>query len=362
MLSSPPPPKSSASTGSSSFGDEMTGVTKRAGSVPPAAPASAPRVQASTPVGYMLKPYEQESGVSPRPTAVAPRTHASHVSRTVSSPEPAHAPEPVHAPDQPSASARSRMPAPAPGEAPPSFKADVEELLPLPDATQSLPHIPLAAVFPLGTELEKKAEGRSLFQVLAFAFVVLASMVPVLRYTGVLGGNPHGERAQNAPQASVSATIVPTPKAPPVAPVAPAPSAAPAPAQLAPRVLPGPSDPVSAAVARIEAMLPASPGAASDTLVAEALRALDAGEERLAETLLGRALKLDEQNPRAAYALARIRLAQNNLEGAEGWVLVALRLRPKRAEYHALYAEVLAKQGHTSHAKRERRKARELRN
>jgi hypothetical protein len=41
-------------------------------------------------------------------------------------------------------------------------------------------------------------------------------------------------------------------------------------------------------------------------------------------------------------------------------VLVALRERPRVAEYHSLYADILARQGHASHAKRERHKARNL--
>jgi tetratricopeptide (TPR) repeat protein len=250
-------------------------------------------------------------------------------------------------------------PLPEGAEKPPSFKADVEELLPLPDATQSLPRIPLAAVFPLGSELEKKVEGRSLFQVAAFALVVLASALPVLRYTGVLGGHPVQPAQRSSTQAPAAAAMVAAPQASHAEPVLEAAPAAPAP--TATRNEGTAVDPVTAEVMRIEASLPSAPDAAADVLVAASLRALDHGEERLAETLLARALKLDDQNPRAAYALARIRLAQNNLEGAEGWVLAALRLRPKRAEYHALYADILAKQGHASHAKRERRKARSLR-
>ena len=346
MLSPPPTPKSpstpptavpEASDAASFGGDAITGVTRRPGSIPPAAPGSVPPAESASPARF-----GQESGVSPRPTP----------------------PLGLRAPDVSSPSARTRVPKPVPelgGEKPPSFKADVEELLPLPDATQSLPRIPLAAVFPLGTELEKKAEGRSLFQVLAFALVLLASALPVLRYTGVLGGNPPAPPSQHAPPAA-SAAMLPSTSAPTREPeaaanAAPALPAAPAPVRSeAPAV-----DPVTAEVTRIEATLPSSPDDAADALVAASLHALDRGEERLAETLLARALKLDDQNPRAAYALARIRLTQNNLEGAEGWVLAALRLRPRRAEYHALYADILAKQGHASHAKRERRKARSLR-
>jgi hypothetical protein len=315
---------------------------------PPRALSSPPQRMLSSPPPTSVPPPPSAPPLEPSP--LEPQ------STGVASKRPSVPPEaPARAPESPTPSVRTRMPAkPMPqlgGESPPSFRADVEELLPLPDATQSLPRIPLAAVFPLGTELEKKAEGRSLFQVLAFAFVLLASMVPVLRYTGVLGSArpvvTKDAPAVTRPSALQASALVERPVAP--APLAP------------PRVEPKAADPVSATVARIEATLPSDADAASEVLVGEASRALDAGEERLAETLLARALKLDDGNPRAAYALARIRLAQNNLEGAEGWVLVALRKLPKRAEYHTLYADILAKQGHASHARRERRKARHLR-
>jgi hypothetical protein len=253
----------------------------------------------------------------------------------------------------------------------PDFRAEGEELVPLPDVTQSLPSIPLAAMLPL-RELAAPAEsgGRTLLQIGAFAIVLAASVVSVLRYAGVLGVSaaPVSAEASSASPLvmAIEPAAPPLPRTAVAAPVAraalpaaagrlagdePAPAAEPAPVA---------QDPVTAEVERIVASLAGLPAGRADALVDAADRALGRGEERLAETLLGRALKIDEKHPRAAYTLARVRFAQNNLEGAEGWVLVAIRARPRVVEYHSLYADILAKQGHSSHARRERHKARNL--
>jgi hypothetical protein len=237
----------------------------------------------------------------------------------------------------------------------PAFKADVEELLPLPDATQSMPRIPLAAILPaLGEAPEPADRGRTLMQVGSFALVLIASVIPALRYTGILGSTPSPHKAvAEAPLAAALPPRILAKSQPEAAPAQPA-------SEPARPLVTTAKDPVAAEVARIEATLASSPAAAASELLDAATKALDRGEERLAETLLGHALKRDEKNPGAAFALARIRLAQNNLEGAEGWVLVALAQRPRRADYHALYADILTRQGHASHAHRERRKAKQL--
>lgn len=90
-------------------------------------------------------------------------------------------------------------------------------------------------------------------------------------------------------------------------------------------------------------------------LVAAGNRALESDAEPEAERLFGRVVELDEDNPRAAFGLARIRLHQGNLSGAEGWIQLALRKRPKRSAYHALYAEILARLGRDDEADEERR-------
>jgi hypothetical protein len=93
------------------------------------------------------------------------------------------------------------------------------------------------------------------------------------------------------------------------------------------------------------------------SLVAAANRALDASAIPEAERLFARIIELDEDNPRAAFGLARVRLAQGNLSGAEGWIQLALRKRPKRRAYHALYAELLSRLGRADEAQEEQRHA-----
>lgn len=93
------------------------------------------------------------------------------------------------------------------------------------------------------------------------------------------------------------------------------------------------------------------------SLLSEGNHALETDDIREAERMFGRALELAEDNPRAAYGLARIRLIQNNLSGAEGWIQLALRKRPRRAPYHALYAEVLSRMGRVTEARDEQARA-----
>jgi hypothetical protein len=305
----------------------------------------------------------------PRPSSVHPAVQTMAGLGPRNTPRPASVPpdfQPASQPALPPAPpprAPSRAPVTSetkPKSAEPDFRAEGEELGPLPDVTQSLPSIPLAAILPLREIAPADSGGRTLLQVGAFVVVLAASVVSVLRYAGVLGATPPTVAAE-APSAIAQLE--------PAAPAAPLPRVAP-PFPVARAALPTPTstpkvvqDPVAAEVERIVAALADDshpPAVRADALVDSADRALGRGEERLAETLLGRALKIDEKHPRAAYTLARMRLAQNNLEGAEGWLLVALRERPKVAEYHSLYADILARQGHGAHARRERHKARNL--
>lgn len=117
-------------------------------------------------------------------------------------------------------------------------------------------------------------------------------------------------------------------------------------AQLSPTSAPSSAELAAAASADREEQLA--------SLVAAGNRALDTGGVLDAERLFGRAIELDEYNSRAAFGLARIRLLQGNLAGAEGWIQLALRKRPKRRAYHALYAEILARMGRDADARDER--------
>ncbi|MGC4077779.1 MAG: tetratricopeptide repeat protein [Rubrivivax sp.] len=76
--------------------------------------------------------------------------------------------------------------------------------------------------------------------------------------------------------------------------------------------------------------------------------------------MLARALEHDEDNAELAFAFARVRLSQGNIEGAEGWVLKAIQLDPASAAYHTFYADLLAGQGKPREAIRARRQAQTL--
>jgi hypothetical protein len=87
--------------------------------------------------------------------------------------------------------------------------------------------------------------------------------------------------------------------------------------------------------------------------LSEGGRALELGDVGAAERMFGQVLELAEDDHHAAYGLARVRAKQNNLSGAEGWIQLALRKRPRRAAYHALYAEVLTRMGRLGEARQE---------
>jgi tetratricopeptide (TPR) repeat protein len=78
---------------------------------------------------------------------------------------------------------------------------------------------------------------------------------------------------------------------------------------------------------------------------------------REAEELFSRMLELEDGNARAAFGMARVRLAQGNLSGAEGWIQLAISKRPRRAPYHALYAQILSQLGREDEALEERLRA-----
>lgn len=229
----------------------------------------------------------------------------------------------------------------------------------LPVESQDLPRAPIAQVLPAAkTPAPVHAEGRGYLRVVAFVLVVAASALPVLRYTGVLETNRSRDTiAADTPRARAREA-----RAPASASVARAPvSAQPSTPSPAPAPQSATKNSLADTLARIEVSLPSQADAAAEVLVDRAIEAKDAPDFPLADALLSRAFKLDEQNPRVAFTLAQLRLLQNDLKGAEGWALVALELRPKRAEYHMLYAEVLDRGKRPQEARHERGKARELR-
>ncbi len=233
-----------------------------------------------------------------------------------------------------------RPPAEPASDEPPSVRRNLEEIMPLVAVSSIPPSLTLPE--PVAPKPQDPRRNRLSFAI--FGVMLAASAIPLVRY--------------------VTSSDAERPAAVPVA-EAPQPASVALPAPAAPRPAFSPddkpeADPLLEELAAIEAELPADPVVAADQLIARGLRALAQGEDRLSEALLGRALKHDDDNPRAYYALARIRMRQGNLEGAEGWILSAIYKRPRRPEYHALYAQVLDGLNRPEEAARARARAAEL--
>jgi len=256
----------------------------------------------------------------------------------------------VRAPEQGSSLATTI----ASSQAPATFRADLEDLLPFVSAKNSVPPtLPALPEKPASRPIDPK---RNRLSVAIFGAMLLASALPLARY--LRSEKPAAPQVAHANPGEVS----------PLADVGPAADPLPSTDALAPPSAPPvalpdklPADPMLEALAQAETDLPADPAAAADHLMNLGLKALASGDERYAEALLGRALKRDDDNPRAYFALAKIRLSQGNLQGAEGWIVSALHKRPRRAEYHALYATVLDALGRPEEAAQARARAQELR-
>lgn len=215
---------------------------------------------------------------------------------------------PTHALTSSTPHARTEQPASA-------IKTDIEELLPLSQAVKSLPRPPRLPMpdVPAAAPSTRRFPWVSLA---VFALMLAASSAPLMRYSGVrTSAKPH------------------------VASVPPAPATR-APGSLAASL------PSSHAVAQLR------------TLLDEGERALANADERLAEARFGRAYELDPNHAGAHYGLARVRFAQGDLEGAEGWLLSAIAKRPREAAYRLLNAELLERRGRRDEAERERALAR----
>lgn len=99
---------------------------------------------------------------------------------------------------------------------------------------------------------------------------------------------------------------------------------------------------------------------ASDRMVAEGRQAFRRGERDEAIALFEQALELDRWNPRAAAWLARTHLAREAHGEAERWIDRAIELRPRRASYQRLRAEILEASGRTAAAEAARQDAADL--
>lgn len=200
---------------------------------------------------------------------------------------------------------------------------------------------PASAALPVAASSTPKMSARLVrrpwLSLLLFGGMIALSVVPLLRYAQSAEDSPARARAEPARSASLSVSSVPQ-RSPELR------------SQASVSVATGPAttDSTPAALDREQAIAAA---------LSEGTRALDNGDIGLAERMFGQVIELAEDNAHAAYGLARIRLRQNNLAGAEGWIQSALRKRPRRAAYHQLYAEVLARMGRITEARDEQARA-----
>lgn len=115
-----------------------------------------------------------------------------------------------------------------------------------------------------------------------------------------------------------------------------------------------PTDP---ALATALANLPPNPQKASDVLVWRSIPKIRQGDLAVAEALLEQAWALDNKNPQAMAAFAQLHIAKNNPSQALVWAEIAVRKRPRRAQYHLVHGDALALNGDMSAAKKAWRKA-----
>lgn len=256
----------------------------------------------------------------------------------------------------------------APGRAPPVVvKTDIEELLPISHGVKSLPRPPRLPTFET-PQLPLASAKRFPWASLGVFVVMLGgSFVPLSHYRGerrIAAARAAEEREQIAAEAAAELGASGVDPRQDAAGVLHA--YAPVGATLA---HPGaPHDATQprrlSAVDQIERAFWGEPAKVREALLQEAERALGSEDERLAESLFGRALEFDGDfdgdDARAEYGLARVRLLQRDLDGAEGWALSAIRKRPRSAEYRALHAEILQRNGRGPEAQMERAVARAL--
>jgi hypothetical protein len=218
-------------------------------------------------------------------------------------------------------------------------------LLPISQGVKSLPRPPRFPAIEAAPDglLTRRFPWSSLA---VFAVMLAASATTIYRYSEL-----HAPRSSSElPRESVALTAS--------APRAPA-SRTPAPSAIQ---TVGASADERDAVQRIAGGLWVEPTRMRETLLAEGERALEARDERLAELLFGRAFELDSRDARAEYGLARVRLAQGDLEGAEGWLLSAIAKQQREPSYRRLHADVLDARNRHAEAEIERALARSLAN
>jgi hypothetical protein len=256
---------------------------------------------------------------------------------------------------------RARVAAP-----PPAVTTDIEQLLPISQGVKSLPRPPRLPTFEPNLQTMPAPRRFPWASLIVFAVVLAASLAPIFHYRGErnqaepkppLRGASAGPRAGDTSLASPRARFDTSTERV----VSPLPSVSSSASSF--DSAPGEAAraaPIVSAVERIERAFWGEPARVHQALLEEGERALRADDERLAESLFARARDFDGDDAGGAFGLARVRLAQDDLEGAEGWILLAIRQRPRRAEYRALHAEILQRFGRGPEAQLERALARSM--
>lgn len=223
----------------------------------------------------------------------------------------------------------------------PSVTTDIEALLPISQAIKSLPKPPRLPSF---DEQPTASTARRVpwASLSVFGCALMASFVSIVHYIDP----PHALHAvpmlPSAP-AALDARVGTPAITKVLAPLTSAPAASP---------------PVSSRehdlIAGIERAFAGRPEAIQGALYEEGARALGAGEDRIAESLFGRLFAYDADSAQGAFGLAKVRVAQKDFEGAEGWIRTAIDARPHEAAYRLLYADLLQHSGRIAEAEAER--------
>ncbi len=248
--------------------------------------------------------------------------------------------------------------APTTTSAPPARRGlatDIEQLLPLSQGVRSLPQPPRLPAFEGAAPSAPPARRLPVASLSVFAVVVASSTASLLHYRNVPAVLRRTEDTRiEAPRLEATQRVAATPSG---GPSFRSRAEAGASTALEQR---GEDEPDRDAVARIERTFWGKPARIREALLEEGRSALSAADDRLAETLFARAAELGGDRSDAATGLAQVRLAQGDLEGAEGWLMVAIRAHPRNSAYRALYADVLERWGRHHEARIERALARSL--
>jgi hypothetical protein len=199
----------------------------------------------------------------------------------------------------------------------------------------------LTSLRPAGRETPAARGRRPLFSIAVFCSMLALSGITLLRYalpswggSAQVGASERARPSEARHALQSEAALAPQPR-------------------VVVKTRPGPADdapaPVDPSQERASQLL---------ALRLQGERALVIRQDlREAEELFSRMLELEDGNARAAFGMARVRLAQGNLSGAEGWIQLAISKRPRRAPYHALYAQILSQLGREDEALEERLRA-----